>query len=141
MISKLLLATDGSEHAYRAAEKAVELASQLGTASVTVMHISGLTPPASLVFESVMERQKFLQAESRPALTATEQLLKTADIPYDLVVAIGNPAEEIVKKADSDGYDMVLIGSRGLSKLQELVIGSVSKEVIIRAKCPVLVIK
>jgi len=141
MITKILLATDGSEHAYRAAEKAIELVSQLGSASLTLIHISSLNPPASLIFEPGDELQKFLLKESHPALAATEYLLSSAKISCELIVALGNPAEEIIKKANSEDYDMVIVGSRGLNKLQEIVIGSVSKEIIYRANCPVLVVK
>lgn len=44
MIQKILLATDGSSHAFRAAEKTVELAKQLGQCGVTLIHVSSKIP-------------------------------------------------------------------------------------------------
>ena len=56
------------------------------------------------------------------------------------VVRQGHPAEEILKAADDEGVDMIMIGSRG-SRVSHLFMGSVSREVVNGAKVPVLIVK
>jgi nucleotide-binding universal stress UspA family protein len=56
------------------------------------------------------------------------------------VIKKGHPAEEILKAAEEEGADMIMIGSRG-SRTSHLFMGSVSREVVNNAKLPVLVVK
>jgi len=141
MFQKILLATDGSKHAHRAAEKAVELALQLGNVSVTLFHVTPEIPSKNKLIEANFNVQSLLEKDARLAIIKTEFLFKNEKIPYHLAVALGDPVEEIVKKAETEGYDLLIVGSRGLNKLQEFVIGSVSKRVVHMVKCPVMIIK
>ena len=56
------------------------------------------------------------------------------------VIRKGHPAEEILKAADDEGVDLIMIGSRG-SRTSHLFMGSVSREVVNNARLPVLVVK
>ena len=56
------------------------------------------------------------------------------------VIRKGHPAEEILKAADDEGVDIIMIGSRG-SRTSRLFMGSVSREVVNGAKVPVLIVK
>ena len=141
MFQNILLATDGSTHAYRAAEKAVELALQLGNVSVTLFHVTHEIPSKNSLIQANFNVQSLLEKEARLAIIKTEFLFKNQNIPYTVAVALGDPAEEIVKKAEMEGYDLLIVGSRGLNKLQEIVIGSVSNRVVHMVKCPVMIIK
>ena len=64
-----------------------------------------------------------------------------ADIRTNSVVELGSPAEVIVETADDEGYDLVVMGSRGLGRLTGFLMGSVSQYVVEQSKCPVLVVK
>lgn len=141
MISKILIATDGSKHAYRAAEKAVSLAKQLGEVSVTLFHVSPKIRSKASLIQANFDVRQLLEAEAHQAVMQTECLFRREGVPYQLAAALGEPAEEIVRKADTEGYDIIVIGSRGLSKLQELVMGSVSSQVAHNALCPVMIVK
>ena len=52
---------------------------------------------------------------------------------------MGEPAEEIVDYARLEEVDLIVMGSRGLSPIQELLLGSVSDKVLRTAPCPVLI--
>jgi nucleotide-binding universal stress UspA family protein len=54
-------------------------------------------------------------------------------------IAVGHPAEQIIKKAEQSGADLIVVGRRGSSMFQKLVLGSVSERVLRYAPCPVLV--
>lgn len=53
----------------------------------------------------------------------------------------GDPAEEILRHADDQGVDLIVVGSRGLGDLRSLFLGSVSHKLIADGKCPCLVVK
>ena len=62
-------------------------------------------------------------------------------VNYDLKILRGDPGNTLVKYADENEIELIVIGNRGLSKLQEMVMGSVSHKVIQKANCPVLIVK
>ncbi|AWP25264.1 MULTISPECIES: universal stress protein [Paenibacillus] len=142
MIRKILVASDGSKHAHHAAEKALELAKQLGNeVTVTLCHIVSKPISRGQLIQSNFNVRSLLESEAHEALIRTELLFKKEDVPFELHVAMGEPAEEIIKKANLESYDLVIVGSRGLNKIKELVMGSVSREVAHAVWCPVLIVK
>jgi len=53
----------------------------------------------------------------------------------------GRPADEIVKRAQAEGSDLIIVGSRGLTEVRAFLLGSVSDKVCYLARCPTLVVK
>lgn len=141
-MQRIILATDGSEHARRAAAVARRLALAYG-AEVIVAHV--LTPiPAYIIettgaFNSTVNIDDLRRERARPVL---DQALALLDLPADRVrteLLSGTAGNEIVRLARNSGADLVVVGSRGLSQLSELVVGSVSERVLRMAPCPVLI--
>jgi len=62
-------------------------------------------------------------------------------IPCDPLVAVGDPAEEILHAADAGGYDLIVLGGPGRSALRGLLIGAVHHKVLLHAKQPVLIVR
>jgi nucleotide-binding universal stress UspA family protein len=60
-------------------------------------------------------------------------------IKIETQVAAGHPAEEIISKAREDHADLIIVGHRGTSSLDQLTLGSVSEQVLSHAPCPVMV--
>ena len=56
-------------------------------------------------------------------------------------LVIGHPAEEIARIANEEGFDLLVVGSRGLSTVKAFLLGSVSEKLSRLAKCPVLIVK
>ena len=69
---------------------------------------------------------------------AARQALKGAGVAFQTETAFGSPAEEILRIAAADGYEMIVIGRRG-SGLTKAFLGSVSGKVVHDSKCPVTV--
>ncbi|MBM2818582.1 MAG: universal stress protein A-like protein isoform [Nitrosarchaeum sp.] len=63
------------------------------------------------------------------------------NIHPEFILEIGNPANMITEVVNSKDYDLVVLGTRGMSPVKELFLGSVSMKVIHHAKCPVLVVR
>ncbi|QOR67223.1 universal stress protein [Cytobacillus suaedae] len=136
MFTKVLVASDGSKHAVKAAEKAVYIASANPNAVVEVVYVVDAETSKADVLHSTDK-----ELTRRERLLETEQKLKDHQLNYKVTTLHGEPGPSIVDYANSNEFDLVVIGSRGLNKLQEMVLGSVSHKVAKRVNCPVLIVK
>lgn len=136
-----MLATDGSRHALRAAETAVGLARGLANVRVTILHVSADAPARSQLLQAELDIRSVLETEAHRAIVSTERLFEEAGVPYQLEVALGDPASRIVELARRDGVDLIVIGSRGRGTVGAMLLGSVSQKVAHDAHCPVMIVK
>ena len=114
-------------------------------AQVTVLHVAHV--PRSYFFTDEngnkvtpeVPMDIMIRRSAEPILRRT---LSALGLPEDRVVTevqVGEPAEEIVDLARLEGYDLIVMGCRGIGQMKELLIGSVSHRVLHTAPCPVLV--
>jgi nucleotide-binding universal stress UspA family protein len=141
MFERILLATDGSSHANRAAEAAIRLAKELTQTSVTLLHVSASAPKRNELMSANFDVKSVLLEEANKAILATKHKFRNEGVPFTLEVALGDPAAEIVKYAESGQYGIVIVGSRGLNRLSEVLLSSVSHQVAREVKCPVMIVK
>jgi nucleotide-binding universal stress UspA family protein len=138
MAHKVLIAYDGTESARRALDRAVAIAGaddQVGLISVVPLIISG--PRSAGPFA-----QGDGPAEHRANLQeAVEALSQHGRRPADTIEAVGDPAKAICEAAEEHGYDMIVVGSRNLTGMKRLLLGSVSEKVAHHASCDVLIAK
>jgi nucleotide-binding universal stress UspA family protein len=66
---------------------------------------------------------------------------KNVKVKTDVVIGISSVVKEIIKYAEKNRIDMIIIGSRGLSGIKKMLLGSVASGVVTYAHCPVLVAK
>jgi nucleotide-binding universal stress UspA family protein len=140
-VKKILVPFDGSVHAEKALAQAVFLA-QLCQATLTLLHVVDLNRKISS-FEQV-STGGYIPAELKEdgyalVLTACENIPK--DVKTESLVEIGGPAEIITEISSRDGYDLIIMGSRGLRKVEQFFMGSVSQYVLAHAACPVMVVR
>jgi len=145
---KILLATDGSTSSFKAVEKTIQLVKNM-KAEVTVLSVVHDVPVYqfhdALSSEHLVAVQKSL--EERAEKTAQEILEKTADLfrenglEVNVILKKGHPAEVICQVAEEGGFDFVVMGSRGLGGIKELLLGSVSNRVAHCTKSSVLIVK
>jgi nucleotide-binding universal stress UspA family protein len=138
----ILLATDGSAEAQLAARTAADLAqrtdSELHVVTVGAgVPISATTSPAH--FEDVLREHR------RQAEEVLEQQVKSTEESGGTVkethLREGRAEEEIVELAQSMGAGMIVMGSRGHSRLRRALLGSVSDAVVRHAHCPVTIVR
>jgi nucleotide-binding universal stress UspA family protein len=147
VFEKILLATDGSETALKAARAAGELASKTN-GSITLLFV--MEPFNEMAYISLPgyelgidpEKVARFQRESANAvLERTAEVLKPFGVPFVTRYEIGTPSATIVSVAENEGFEVIVIGSRGRGPIASFLLGSVCDRVMHRAHCPVLVIK
>ena len=122
---KILVAYDGSDHADKAVKEAIDIA-KCFQASIELVHCS---------WEQSVDKSMALLKTKEPGL-------KEAGIKYNLKDIRGEvPGPKIVKLAEDDGFDLIVMGTRGLSTVRTFFMGSVSSHVIEKVEIPVVVVK
>ena len=141
-LEKILVAYDGSETAKRALAMAARIVgdepTQLDVATVVAIPLLSEEQVAS--FSSVLS---MMESDAKDILAEASGLLSDAGVTghVETLLAKGvDAAAELAKVAETGGYDMVIVGSRGLSGMKEYL-GSVSHKLLGATKVPVLVVK
>jgi nucleotide-binding universal stress UspA family protein len=135
VISRILLAADGSDNGVRAVRMAAEIAGRFG-AEIVVFHAHVHTMGRGGGFEVET------LAEAGGLAEAVVRELKDVGLSARGEVRscyYGHTAREIVGLAKSEGADLIVMGSRGLSDVAGLFVGSVAHKVLQLADVPVLV--
>lgn len=140
MYKNILLATDGSENARRAAGEAAGFARE-GSSHVTMVHIKNSPPSQSRMVKANFDVHSILEEDAKSEIKNTIDIFEKEGLPYTLKVAIGDPAAEIFEIAAKEHADLIIIGSRGLGAIKGVFLGSVSQKVAQHAPCPVLIVK
>lgn len=142
MFTHILLASDGSEGAIKAAKAAAELAKKLG-ARLTIIHVFHPAPivtPYGEPLDAGLEA-RFMAETQAEAISNAGRVADELDVPYGSRREIGYPAEVIPRVAEEEGCDLIVLGSRGLNAVRSFLLGSVSDRVTHHAHCPVLIIR
>jgi len=150
---KILVCTDGSEQSQKALEEASVIAKGCNVVEVAIIYVYDHRHDTYLPYESegffsaeqmenyqkMMEEQK---EEKKIILLDASKFFKRKSIKSRTIFKEGHPAHTIVKVAQEEGYDIIVISSEGLTGLKKLFLGSVSNAVVQEAKnCSVLVVK
>jgi nucleotide-binding universal stress UspA family protein len=136
--TRVLLATDGSPDAMLAAQSAVELCERTGS-ELHVVHVGEYLPT---FYAQTEEEPAQLRAEAQRLLDEqTERLRAAGGQVAQAHLLLGRPAEQIVNLSEELGVGVIVIGSRGLSALRRVLLGSVSESVVRHAHCPVFVVR
>ncbi|HCF70537.1 MAG TPA: hypothetical protein DER33_02930 [Syntrophomonas sp.] len=87
------------------------------------------------------EKEEILKGQARKVLTQYRGQLKEQGIAAEIILDGGNPSDVILEQVKKENYDLIIMGSRKLNKLQKLIFGSVSDRVTRLSSVPVLIIK
>jgi nucleotide-binding universal stress UspA family protein len=146
-VKKILLATDGSEHSLHAARVLGDLVAGLPEAQVTVLHVAHVPRAYYITDENgntvtpEVPMDVMIRRTAEPIFRRTLSALGLPESRVVTEVQVGEPADEIVDLARLEGFDLIVVGSRGLGQVKELLVGSVSHKVVHMAPCPVLVVR
>ncbi len=141
-LKKILVPFDGSDDAYGAARFAARLAEATG-AALHLIHV--LEPnPYGVMGASALSPDKLQRLQREAEEQAFGTVLKTPELarlqPVTEVQA-GKPSLQIVRYAEQENIDLIVMGSRGVSGIREFLLGSVSAQVIEHAPCSVTIVR
>lgn len=148
MISKILVPTDGSKTAQKAARYAVNLAKQL-KASIIVLSVIDLSSPIGWASSDAFSTpgmlesiEMSLQEAAKKHSKSVAKLCDKDGIQSKTILTTGHPVDDIVNEAKRSKADLIVMGSHGRSALAASVLGSVAYGVMHRdTKIPVLVVR
>jgi nucleotide-binding universal stress UspA family protein len=149
LILNVLIAVDGSENSNRVLDFGLDLAEKYG-AVARVLNVSespamGAVPlePATVSGETLALFAKDLQRFHEEILS--KAVAHAKEFKPNVVISSrlreGDPALEIVAEAKEAGFDIIVVGHRGLGRVKELFLGSISEKVAHLAPCPVVIVR
>jgi nucleotide-binding universal stress UspA family protein len=145
MFKKILVPVDGSETSWKALETAESLAEKYGgsliVTNVMVPYGAGNLLQMSLDQTLIDQNNAAMKKAGYATLDMAKDKLADYKGEVEYKEAIGNPAEQILELCKDEKCDTIVIGSRGLSGVEEFLLGSVSSKVSQYAKVPVVVVK
>lgn len=148
MYKRILLPTDGSENAKRAAEHAIKLGSKSG-AEVLVLNVVETPRLMGIRSTDKNELRNKLEQEGQKAFDDISNMLMEIknggkcqkDIKLNLKFKEGSPADTILKTIDEENIDLVVMGTSGKHGINRFLLGSVAENTMRSAPCPVLVVR
>ncbi|WP_022660600.1 universal stress protein [Paucidesulfovibrio longus] len=139
-VKKILLPVDDSEYSTRAAEMAARVARNFGAEVVVLSCYRIYKVPqfdddtlGRAMDELIKSRVEIIERQTAP--------LREMEVEYETQILGGRPSDLVPKFAKEQGVDLVIMGSKGRSDLEGLLIGSVTHKVMQSVSCPVLVVK
>jgi nucleotide-binding universal stress UspA family protein len=135
---RILIGFDGSSQAEKATEIGLSLAQSLDS-KVLLFSVARPPEPATMVELSAMlddAREHFEEKFKKMV-----QRAKELNVELSTDIAVGHPVEQIVHRAETDKIDLIVLGRRGMSKFEKMIVGYTSEKVIRYAHCPVMVVR
>lgn len=142
MFDKIMVAIDKSELTNKLLDATVEIAQNKQT-QVTLVNVSqdyvwnGMTYVPENFLEDILNE---MEKASLEQLHQAKSKLKSAGINPETVHLKGDPGHEILNYAKDTEQQLIIIGSRGLRGVKEMMLGSVSHKVSQLSSCPVLIV-
>lgn len=143
IFKKIMVATDGSESAKKAANAAVEIAKEC-KAKLYAVHVISL----GFLYESLPTDEELEEAfrektvtEGKQATAYVEDAGRAANVEVESLIIRGIPAEEIIYFADKNDIDLIVIGTHGRTGITRFLLGSVAEKVVRHAAKSVLVVR
>lgn len=148
MYKKILLPTDGSEYANKAAKHAIWIAS-LNGAELIALNVIETSSLVGLPAEDLIVRIKeMLKEEGRKSLEKISDILKETNVEGEcqkevkltMITKEGSPSDVIINTVKEEGVDLIVMGTSGKHGLDRFLLGSVTENVVRSSQCPVLVV-
>jgi|SRR5208282_4997608 nucleotide-binding universal stress UspA family protein len=135
---RILIGFDGSSQSEKATEIGLSVAQSLDS-QVLLFAVARPPEPATMVELSAMlddAREHFEEKFKK-----VEQRAKDLEVEFETNIAVGHPVEQIVHRAEADRVDLIVLGRRGMSRFEKMIVGSTSEKVLRYAHCPVMVVR
>lgn len=136
----VLVAYDGSDPAQGAVEHAIDKYPDEEIVLLRVIEMSSGHLMAG--WDLLQERLKEAQDENAVELSEeVRDLIDEADAAFRVETAVGKPAQEIVEFAETEGVDVIVVGSHGREGVSRVLLGNVAEKIVRRAPMTVTVVR
>jgi nucleotide-binding universal stress UspA family protein len=145
MFKRIMVCSDGSDSALRAAGKAAEIAKRFD-AHIILVHVflsaEAIYPDGIVTAPDYAElTPEYKQQVQRSVEKYTGKIFDDAGVNYTFFGLTGHVVEQIVELAEQEQADLIVMGSRGRGRFQRFLLGSVTDGVIHHAHCPVMIVR
>ena len=139
--SKIMVAIDGSEHSLKAAEYALEVAKSFN-AQLFAVTVTSVPESYHLKQQDILNKSREM-ADSKAWLERFTHAAKTDSIELKTeLISSHRPVDYVILEyAEEKNIDLIVLGTRGRSGFEKLLLGSVASSVVKYAHCPVMVVK
>ena len=141
LVRKILIATDGSEYTKNAVDYGIDLAKNTG-AKLYAIYVVDTAAFASIPMDAAWESMyELLKQEGDEATKYVAEKAEAEGLSVERLTVEGHPAEEIIKYADKNSVNLIVMGTLGKSGLDRFLLGSVAEKVVRLSKIAVLVVR
>lgn len=140
---KILVPVDGSDNSLRVTEYATKLVESHEANEITLLTVACYSEPMAVseTYNTFRPQGDACIIASTANSNAAKQIFEEKNLPVKTEVIAGDPAEVILDYVEKHGIERIIMGSRGLSSLKGMLLGSVSHKVLNLAKIPVTIVK
>ena len=141
--SRIVIATDDSENAMKAASVGINIAELTG-AKVYALTVMPKTSPPFAVGSRATEWEMpydVRKEEAENALVHATQMGQKRDVDVEEVILEGDAGEEIVNFAEKNNIDLIVVGTLGRGGIERFLMGSVAEKVVRHSTTQVLVVR
>ncbi len=139
-IKTILVGTDFSSYSERALDYALNFAEKFA-AKILLIHVIESFNYSVTDSMTVVGHEQALSVTAAALLENQMKGFKDQSIKIRSHLTHGSPYHEIIKKAEEDGVDLIVLGTHGRSGMEHLLLGSVAERVVRTAACPVLTVR
>jgi nucleotide-binding universal stress UspA family protein len=140
MFARILVGLDGSEAAHHALAMALDLAALCG-AEVHAASIEERLPAYAATVGEVEDEEGFAHDYFQEIQDRARRIAAERGVPFDGSIMPGHAAQALTRLAREGGFDLIVVGHTGHSRLHHLFLGSTADRVVEGASCPVLVVR
>jgi len=140
LYKNILIATDGSEYTKRTVDYGIDLAMNTG-AKLYAIYVIDIRAYSSIPVSAPIEyTNSLLRQEGDEAIKYVTDRAEAEGLEVDGIIAEGHPADEIIKHAEKNSIDLIVMGTLGKSGLERFLLGSVADKVIRNSRIPVIAV-
>lgn len=150
MFDRILIPVDGSKNSEKAAKVGIELA-RLSRGKALIVYVAdiskymssaGLIPPfGGISPEAVDSIVASIKEAGEKAVLQVSKLAEASGVTSESLIVEGDPASEILRIAEDNKADVIVMGSIGKTGLEKFLMGSVAEKVVRNSKLPVLIVR
>ncbi len=140
MFSNIVVPVDGSAPSFRALNVALSFSKALGS-KISVIHVMEIVPITHIQSQKLLDKLEAYKKEAQDMLSKCSEIAKEKGVTINTILLQGNPASKILDFSKDEKCDTIIIGSRGMGKFKELILGSVSSKIVHHSLCSVMLVK